>query len=151
MSLLPAALQIAGTPARGKITAPPRFASAREAIMRKPRAACKPPSEQDWPDRSFGKGASSPDFHAFDERLSRLLILLRQLVRSLPGLVGVPEVKLNEIVYSAVYLCGFVSPSEAEYAIENVLEALEAENLSGSQCSDWSGQHPPGITFHSDS
>jgi hypothetical protein len=32
-------------------------------------------------------------------------------------------------VYSAVHLCGFVNPVEAEYAIEAVLEALEANSL----------------------
>jgi hypothetical protein len=118
--------------------------------MRKIRTACNPRIEQHCSDRSFGKGVSSLNSYALDERLSRLLILLRQLVESLPELESITEIELTEIVYSAIHLCGFVDPIEAEYAIENVLETLETYSLSGSQCPSWSELHPPGITFHSD-
>jgi hypothetical protein len=98
--------------------------------MRKIRTACNPKIEQGCPDRSFGKGVSTLDFHVLDERLSRLMILLRQMEKSLSGLETIPEIDLSEIVYSAVHLCGFVNPIEAEYAIEAVLEALEAHSLT---------------------
>jgi hypothetical protein len=97
--------------------------------MRKTKTPCNPLIEQDCPDPSFGKSLSRLDFHALDERLSRLMILLRQLEKSLFALEAVPEISLCEIVYSAVHLCGFVNPIEAEYAIEAVLEALEANRL----------------------
>lgn len=118
--------------------------------MRKIRTACNPLFAQDRLDRSLGKDVSTLDFHALDERLSRLLILLRQLVTSLPALERISEIELTEIVYSAIHLCGFVDPIEAEYAIENISQALEAHSLSESQCSGWNEPRPPGITFHSD-
>ena len=118
--------------------------------MRKIRTAFNPRVEHDCPDHSFGKGISILDFHALDERLSRLIILFRQLDKSLPGLVSIPEVELTEIVYSAMHVCGFIDPIEAEYAIENVLQTLEAHSLSASQCSGWSEPRPPEITFHFD-
>jgi hypothetical protein len=98
--------------------------------MRKIRTACIPRIEQDYPDRSFGKGVSGLDSYSLDERLSRLIILLRQLESPLSGLETIPEIDLSEIVYSAVHLCGFVNPIEAEYAIEAVLEALEVHSLT---------------------
>ncbi len=118
--------------------------------MRKTRTPCNPQIEQDYPDRSFGKGVSTLNSYALDERLSRLLILLQQLVKSLPALESITEIELTEIVYSAIHLCGFVDPIEAEYAIENVLWALEAYSLSGCQCSGWCEPRPPEITFHFD-
>jgi hypothetical protein len=118
--------------------------------MRKTRTPCNPQTEQDYPDRSFGKRVSTLNSYALDERLSRLLILLQQLVKSLPELESITEIELTEIVYSAIHLCGFIDPIEAEYAIENVLQALEAYSVSGSRCSGWSDPRPPGITFHSD-
>jgi hypothetical protein len=119
-------------------------------MMRKIRATSNTLIERDCLDRSFGQGVSTLDFHVLDERLSRLLILLRQLTKSLPVLESIPEVELTEIVYGAIHLCGFVDPIEAEYAIENVLLALEAQSVSASRCSGWSEPRPPGITFHSD-
>jgi hypothetical protein len=148
MEVLSAAFRIASAPARGKITAP-RFASAsREVVMHKARTTCIPLIEQDRPDRSIGmgKGASS----SLDERLSHLMILLRQLEKSVPGLVSIPEIELSEIVYSAVRLCGFVDPVEAEYAIEAVLEALEARSSSLGKSSGECEPRPPGVTFPSD-
>jgi hypothetical protein len=97
--------------------------------MRKLKTLCNPLIEKDRPDTSFSKEVCRLDFHALDERLSRLMILLRQLEKSLFALDAVPEISLCEIVYSAVHLCGFVNPVEAEYAIEAVLEALEANSL----------------------
>jgi hypothetical protein len=100
---------------------------------------------------NFQKTKRSLQFAAApDERLSRLTILLRQLLESLPRPERIPEIQLSEIVYSAIHLCGFADPIEAEYAIENVLEALEAESLSRGQCSGWSEPLPLGVTFHFD-
>jgi hypothetical protein len=118
--------------------------------MRKIKTTCNTPIERDCFDRSLGKGIPGLDFHALDDRLPRLIILFRQLDKSLPGLAGIPEIELTEIVYSAMQVCGFVDPIEAEYAIENVLQALEAHSLSGSQYSGWSEPRRAEITFHSD-
>lgn len=118
--------------------------------MRKIRTTFNTPTEQDCFDRSLGKSVPSLDFHALDERMSRLLILLRQLTKSLTALENISESELTEIVYSAIHLCGFVDSIEAEYAIENVLVALEAQSVSGQHCSGWTEPRPPGITFHSD-
>jgi hypothetical protein len=97
--------------------------------MRKPKMPRNPLVEQDCQDCCLGIGASRLDFHALDQRLSRLMILLRQLEKSLFVLEAIPEISLCEIVYSAVHLCGFNNPVEAEYAIEAVLEALEANSF----------------------
>jgi hypothetical protein len=97
--------------------------------MRRDRTICNSLFEQDCPDRSFGRRVSSLDFYGLDERLPRLMILLRQLEKSLTGLETIPEISLSEIVHSAIHLCGFVDPTEAEYTIEVVLEILEARSV----------------------
>jgi len=81
--------------------------------MRKTRTPRHPRIEQDCPDGSFGQGTPTLDFHALDQRLPRLIILLRQLPKSLPALESVPEIELTEIVYNAIHVCGFVDPTEA--------------------------------------
>jgi hypothetical protein len=118
--------------------------------MHKIRTALNTRIEQDRLDRSLDKSVSNLNSHGPDQRLSRLLILLRQLMKSLPVLESISEIELIEIVYSAIHVCGFVDPAEAEFAIENVLVALEAHNLSRCQCSNWGEPLPSGITFHSD-
>ena len=97
--------------------------------MRRSRTIFNPLIEQDCPDRCFGKRVSSLDFYFLYDRLPRLMVLLRQLEKSLSGLETVPEISLSEIVHSAIHLCGFVDPTEAEYAIEVVLEVLEERSL----------------------
>jgi hypothetical protein len=114
--------------------------------MLKTGTTSKPLIKQNRPGRSSGKGI----FSSLDERLSYLMILLRQLEKSLPGFVGIPENELTEIVYSAIRLCGFVDPIEAEYAIEAVLESFEARSLSRRQHSGWNEPRPAGMTFHFD-
>jgi hypothetical protein len=104
--------------------------------------------EQDRPDRYSDRGKGVPS--SLDQQLSRLVLLLQQLEKSLPGLVSIPESELSEIVYGAIRLCGFVDPIEAEYAIENVLETLEERSISASQCSGGCAPPTSEITGHSD-
>jgi len=63
---------------------------------------------------------------AFDKTF-RLLVLLKQLDESAAGLEMLHEPELNEIVSSAIRVCGFVDPIEARDVIAIVLDAIEMQ------------------------
>ena len=71
--------------------------------------------------------ASSPlrFWHIQDKRLAQLVMLLRQLHDCVDGLGRLPKTELNEIVSSAVRMCGFVDPIEAGDVTDAVLDAIE--------------------------
>ena len=67
------------------------------------------------------------DLHVDDKRVARLLVLLKQLDESAAGLEMLPEPELNEIVSSAIRVCGFVDPIEVGSVIAIVLDAIEMQ------------------------
>jgi hypothetical protein len=72
--------------------------------------------------QAFGKTCA--DLHVDHKRVARLLVLLKQLDESAPGLEMLPEPELDEIVSSAIRVCGFVDPIEARDVIAIVLDAI---------------------------
>jgi hypothetical protein len=60
-----------------------------------------------------------------DERVARLLLVLRELDQSVAGLEALPPDELSELVGNAIASCGFTDQTEARYAITAVLEAIE--------------------------
>lgn len=85
------------------------------------------PVEQICSDRALGKACSTSS-QIRDKRLSHLLVVLRQLNESMPGLEGLPETEVSEIVSAALRICGYVEPMEALEVIATVLEALETQD-----------------------
>jgi hypothetical protein len=77
------------------------------------------------PDPVFGKAYSDARLYLKDQRISQLIVLLQQVQVSAGRLGALPKPQLNEIVSSAVQLCGFVNPILAEDVIATVLEAFE--------------------------
>jgi hypothetical protein len=55
-------------------------------------------------------------------------MLLQQLYDSVGGLRALPKPELSEIVSSAVRLCGFVDPIEAQGVIATVLYGIEMQD-----------------------
>ncbi|HZZ15421.1 MAG TPA: hypothetical protein VFE08_05620 [Candidatus Sulfotelmatobacter sp.] len=86
------------------------------------------PVEQICSDRPLGKACSTSSRQIKDKRLSRLLVVLRQLNESLPGLEVLPETDVSEIVFAALRVCGYVEPMEALEVIAAVLEAIETQD-----------------------
>jgi hypothetical protein len=64
------------------------------------------------------------DLHVDDKRVARLLVLLKQLDESAAGLEMLPEPELNEIVSSAIRVCGFADRIEARDVFAIVLDAI---------------------------
>ena len=69
-------------------------------------------------------------WHIQDKRLAQLAMLLRQLQACVGGLAELPKPELNEIVSSAVQMCGFVDPIEAGDVTDAVLDAIEVPEPS---------------------
>jgi len=67
-------------------------------------------------------------WHIQDQRLAQLVMLLRQLHACVDGLGALPRPELNEIVSTAVRMCGFVDPAEAADVIDAVLDAIEVRD-----------------------
>jgi hypothetical protein len=67
------------------------------------------------------------DLHVDDKRVAWLLVLVKQLDESAAGLEMLHEPELNEIVSSAIRVCGFVDPIEARDVIAIVLDAIEMQ------------------------
>ena len=84
-----------------------------------------------WPTSTFGRIRSDSQISIHDKRVGRLLLLLRQLQESAGRLVDLPRPELDEIVSSAVRLCGFVDPIEEQDVIATVLEALDIQAPAG--------------------
>jgi hypothetical protein len=85
--------------------------------------------EHMWPNRAFGKTCSDSDLQIHDKRVPQLLVLLQQLDESAEGLEKLPDPELGEIVCSAIRVCGFEEPIEAQDVIAIVLEAIEMQDL----------------------
>ena len=79
------------------------------------------------PTSTFGRIRSDSQISIHDKRVGRLLLLLQQLQNSAGRLVDLPRPELDEIVSSAVRLCGFVDPTEEQDVIGTVLDALEVK------------------------
>jgi hypothetical protein len=84
-----------------------------------------PSAEHRWPNPEFDKTCSHAEVHIADERVARLLRVLRELDESVAELEELPEPELGELVSNAILACGFVDPIEAWYAIATVSEAIE--------------------------
>lgn len=63
-----------------------------------------------------------------DQRVTHLLMLMRQIDESAGGLGTLPMSELSEIVCSAIELCGFEDPVEARDVIKTVLQTIELSN-----------------------
>jgi hypothetical protein len=86
------------------------------------------PVEQICSDRALGKACSTSSRQIRDKRLAHLLVVLRQLNESIPGLEGLPETEVSEIVSAALRVCGYVEPMEELEVIAAVLDALETQD-----------------------
>jgi hypothetical protein len=60
--------------------------------------------------------------------VAQLLLLLQLLHRDVGGLAELPRPELSEIISSAVGVCGFINPIEAQDVIAVVLNAIETED-----------------------
>jgi len=80
------------------------------------------------PRSAFDKTCSDPDSLIQDKRVAQLLMVLRQLYESAEGLGALPKPELSEIVSSAVRVCGFVDPIEAQGVIATVLDGIEMQH-----------------------
>lgn len=65
---------------------------------------------------------------SLDQRVTHLLMLMRQIDESAGGLSTLPMSELSEIVCSAIELCGFSDPVEARDVIKTVLHTIEGSN-----------------------
>jgi hypothetical protein len=74
---------------------------------------------------SLSETCSDSDLHIYDKRVTRLLVLLQKVDKSVEGLEGLPEPELTEIVSGAIQVCGFVDPIEALGMIATVLEEIK--------------------------
>jgi hypothetical protein len=76
---------------------------------------------------AFAQAYSDSSLYLKDKRVAQLALLLRLLHRDVGGLAALPKPELHEIISSAVGVCGFANPVEAQDVIDVVLEALETE------------------------
>jgi hypothetical protein len=115
-------------------TASIRSGSIREAAMDKINEPFPHwSSEPLHPDRAFGKAYSDARLYLKDQRVCQLIVLLQQVQQSAGGLGALPKAQLNEIVSTAVQLCGFANAILAEDVIATVLEAFEMrDSIPGS-------------------
>jgi len=60
-----------------------------------------------------------------------MLVLLEQLDESAEGLEKLPKPELNEIVCSAIRVCGFVDSIEARDVIAIILDAIGIRSKPG--------------------
>lgn len=65
---------------------------------------------------------------SLDQRVTHLLVLMRQIDESAGGLGTLPMSELSEIVCGAIELCGFADPVEARDVIRTVLQTIEWSN-----------------------
>lgn len=80
------------------------------------------------PNSAFGKTYSDVDVPVQDKKVAQLLLLLQQLDESAAGLGALPKRELGEILTSAIRVCGFVDPLEAQDVMATVFEAIEARD-----------------------
>ncbi len=65
---------------------------------------------------------------SLDQRVTQLLVIMRQIDESAGGLGTLPMSELSEIVCGAIELCGFADPVEARDVIRSVLQTIERSN-----------------------
>jgi len=75
----------------------------------------------------FGKACSDSSLYLKDKRVAQLVLLLRLLHQDVRGFATLPEPELSEIISSAVGVCGFLNPTEAQDVIDIVLEVILTE------------------------
>jgi hypothetical protein len=80
--------------------------------------------------RALGRIYSDSSSGIEDQRVARLLLLLRELQQSLGALAALPVPERTEIVSSAVCLSGFVHPLDAGNVIATILNELELQDLT---------------------
>jgi hypothetical protein len=73
------------------------------------------------------KAYSDSSLYLKDKRVAQLLLLLRLLHQDVGGFAALPELELSEIISSAVGVCGFLNPMEAQDVIDVVLEVIQTE------------------------
>jgi hypothetical protein len=73
------------------------------------------------------KAYSDSSLYLKDKRVAQLLLLLRLLHQDVGGFAALPEPELSEIISSAVGVCGFLNPMEAQDVIDVVLEVIQTE------------------------
>lgn len=84
--------------------------------------------EQICPNAALSRTYSDSSLYLKDQRVAQLLLLLQLLHRNVGGLTELPRPELSEIISSAVGVCGFINPSEAQDVIAIVLNAIEMED-----------------------
>jgi hypothetical protein len=116
----------------------PRMDNQKSALLRtqprraamnkvgKPFFLCFP--EQICPNAALSKTYSDSSLYLKDKRVAQLLLLLQLLHRDVGGLAELPRPELSEIISSAVGVCGFINPIEAQDVIAVVLNAIETED-----------------------
>ena len=92
----------------------------------KPFLLCFP--EQICSSAALSKTYSDSSLYLKDQRVAQLLLLLQLLHRDVGGLAELPRPELSEIISSAVGVCGFINPIEAQDVIAVVLNAIETED-----------------------
>jgi hypothetical protein len=80
------------------------------------------------PTAALSKTYSDSSLYLKDKRVAQLLLLLQLLHRDVCGLAELPRPELSEIISSAVGVCGFINPIEAQDVIAVVLDAIETED-----------------------
>jgi hypothetical protein len=76
---------------------------------------------------AFAQAYSDSSLYLKDKRVAQLLLLLRLLQQDVGGFAALPEPELSEIISSAVGVCGFRNPAEAQDVIDVVLEVIQTE------------------------
>ena len=79
-------------------------------------------------DKIVSDGGWSIKDVSLDQRVTQLLVIMRQIDESTGGLGTLPMSELSEIVCGAIELCGFADPVEARDVIRSVLQTIERSN-----------------------
>ncbi len=76
---------------------------------------------------AVGNAYSDSSLFLKDKRVAQLVLLLRLLHQDMGGFAALPQPELSEIISSAVGVCGFRNPAEAQDVIDVVLEVIQTE------------------------
>jgi hypothetical protein len=107
----------------------------REATMEKmSKLFSDPHAPSSWPMAVCEEANSHLRICIPDKRISRLLLVLQELDKSVAGLEELQQAELSELVLAAIEGCGFTDPVEASDAIAAVLDVIEKHN-SGTEYS----------------
>ncbi len=80
------------------------------------------------PHRNCAPTWSELNLYLKDERMARLLLLLRQLHDSTGSFWVFPNSELRDVIACAVGLCGFYNPVEARDVVSAIVEAIGPED-----------------------